>query len=95
MTTENPVNSKRARHLLADCRECGACAGRGCAACAESGWLGKPWGETLMCAIKKKMGADRGVKLGRLIFLSEVREFLKHNPGFKAEDAYPRKRAPN
>ena len=83
---ENPVNSKRARHLLAGCRECGDCHGRGCDKCGGTGWFGKPWGESWMSAIKTHMGIK-----GRFLFLSQVRQFLIANPSFKTSDVYPRK----
>jgi len=83
---ENPVNSKRARHLLAGCRECGYCHSRGCDKCGGTGWFGKPWGESWMSAIKTHMGIQ-----GRFLFLSQVRQFLIANPPFKTSDVYPRK----
>lgn len=89
---ENPVNSERARHLLADCKECKACNGNGCKACGHTGWTGKPWGRSRMSAIKKRMEEVSGEKVGRLIFLSKVRDFLRDNPGFKESDVYHRKR---
>ena len=79
---ENPVNSLRARYLLANCQECVDCVGSECKRCGGTSWVGQPWSVSRLSAIKRLMGIK-----GRYLFLSQVRQFLLAHLAFKLSDA--------
>ncbi len=85
MKDETPVNAESARHILGGSRPCRKCAAPGSAECEEchgQAVVVTPWSRSYMSAVKKAMGIK-----SRHFFASDVRKFIRDNPGFKSKDS--------